>query len=239
MTDRTPSDPDTETQPHDRAAWPSDRAEPVEPAGHGIGSTSEEPDTASFSPAPDHRSDWAQARWADQAPTPERWFESAPAPGPAKPVAAPPRRGGGVGLVVAAALFSALLASGGTIVALTASGALNRQSPPVAGGVQNNANSATIKQPVTIDESSAIIDAAAKTGPSVVRIFTEGIDPNSVVQQEQQGVGSGVIFDANGWILTNRHVVAGTSSLQVETKDGTRYDGHVYGVDTLTDLAIV
>jgi S1-C subfamily serine protease len=154
-------------------------------------------------------------------------------------VAAPPRRGGGVGLVVAAALFSALLASGGTIVALTASGALNRQSPPVAGGVQNNANSATIKQPVTIDESSAIIDAAAKTGPSVVRIFTEGIDPNSVVQQEQQGVGSGVIFDANGWILTNRHVVAGTSSLQVETKDGTRYDGHVYGVDTLTDLAIV
>ena len=75
--------------------------------------------------------------------------------------------------------------------------------------------------------------------PSVVRIFTEGIDPNSIVQQPQEGVGSGIIFDPNGWILTNRHVVAGTSSLIVELKDGLRYDGKVYGVDTLTDLAVV
>ena len=94
-------------------------------------------------------------------------------------------------------------------------------------------------QPVTVDENSAIIDVAAKAGPSVVRIFTKGIDPNSPTQQEESGVGSGVIFDASGWILTNRHVVAGATNLVVQLKDGLRYDATVYGIDTLTDLAIV
>ena len=55
----------------------------------------------------------------------------------------------------------------------------------------------------------------------------------------EQGVGSGVIFDPNGWILTNRHVVAGSDKLTVELKDGTQYPGTIYGIDTLTDLAIV
>src|SRR4029078_5978198 len=43
----------------------------------------------------------------------------------------------------------------------------------------------------------------------------------------------------NVWILTTRHVVAGSNTLRVELKDGTQYDGTVYGIDTLTDLAIV
>jgi 2-alkenal reductase len=92
---------------------------------------------------------------------------------------------------------------------------------------------------VTVDESSAIIDVAAKAGPEVVRIFTKGIDPNSATQQEQDGVGSGIIFDANGWILTNRHVVASTTDLTAQLKDGTKYDATIYGIDTLTDLAII
>ncbi len=140
-------------------------------------------------------------------------------------------------LVLAAALAAAILSSGGTVVALTAVGAFDRTVAPAAIG--QNANSAGIKQPVTIDESSAIIDVAAKAGPSVVRIFTKGIDPTSATQQEQDGVGSGIIFDANGWVLTNRHVVAGTTDLVVQLKDGTRYDATSYGIDTLTDLAII
>jgi S1-C subfamily serine protease len=60
----------------------------------------------------------------------------------------------------------------------------------------------------------------------------------------ERGVGSGVIYDASGWILTNRHVVetqdqAIASELTVELKDGREFKGTVYGIDTLTDLAIV
>ena len=53
------------------------------------------------------------------------------------------------------------------------------------------------------------------------------------------GVGSGVIFDSNGWILTNHHVVEGGEKFDVELKDGRVLSGKVYGIDTLTDLAIV
>ena len=52
-------------------------------------------------------------------------------------------------------------------------------------------------------------------------------------------MGSGVIYDSNGWILTNRHVVEGGNEFQVELKDGRVLAGEVYGIDTLTDLAIV
>ena len=48
-----------------------------------------------------------------------------------------------------------------------------------------------------------------------------------------------MIFNSNGWILTNRHVVAGSTTVTVELKDGTEYTGTIYGIDTLTDLAIV
>jgi S1-C subfamily serine protease len=53
------------------------------------------------------------------------------------------------------------------------------------------------------------------------------------------GVGSGVIYDSNGWILTNHHVVEGGDKFDVELKDGRVLSGKVYGIDTLTDLAIV
>src|SRR5438309_179185 len=52
-------------------------------------------------------------------------------------------------------------------------------------------------------------------------------------------VGTGVTFESNGWILTNHHVVAGSDTLTVELTNGKTYPGTVYGVDTLTDLAIV
>jgi S1-C subfamily serine protease len=191
-------------------------------------------ETTSFSPPPEPRSDWASPRWTepDAPPTPEHWFETAPRPRVEH--VATSGRSGGAGVVFGAALLSAVLASGGTFVALTASGALDRPAPVA----RSNAADATVRQPITIDESSAIVDVAAKAGPAVVKITIEGVDPNSPDVQET-GVGSGVIFDPNGWILTNRHVVAGSNSLVVELQDGLRYDGTIYGIDTLTDLAIV
>jgi S1-C subfamily serine protease len=139
--------------------------------------------------------------------------------------------------VLAAALAAAVLASGGTLLALRASGALDRPATTATAG--GNPNATSVLQPVKLDESSAIIDVATKAGPSVVRIFEQGVDPNSVLPQQTEGIGSGIIFNANGWILTYRHVVAGANSLTVELKDGTKYAGKIYGVDTLTDLAIV
>ena len=55
----------------------------------------------------------------------------------------------------------------------------------------------------------------------------------------QRGQGSGVIFDAEGLVLTNAHVVEGADTLQVELTDGRSVEAKVVGKDSLTDLAVV
>ncbi len=202
-------------------------------------------------PAPGGASDaeqpfeWEEARAYSPGPAPDPWpawtrAEAPPVRDPvARPVVAPVeprRRTPGVGTVVLASLISATLASGGTFLALDAAGVLDRTAAPSSVGTGSTVGT---NQSVKLSESSAIIEAAAKVGPAVVRIVVEGTDTTAFGEVIPEGVGSGVIYDSRGWILTNRHVVTGSSSLVVELKDGREFDGTVYGVDTLTDLAIV
>ena len=206
----------------------------------------------SYAPATDRRPAWAATEVdAEQAarPTPERWFEpareEAGAGGWIPPVPAGAPRGGGrvrgafVGVIVAASLVSATLASVGTYGLLRVSGSLDKPTPsPVA--VQ--AQTVTAPQPIVIDEQSAITTAAAKVSPAIVTITESGAagNPNDPFGQiPSTGIGSGVIFDSNGWIVTNKHVVAGSTQLQVALQDGRQFSGTIYGIDTLTDLAIV
>jgi len=88
---------------------------------------------------------------------------------------------------------------------------------------------------VRIDESSAVIEAVDQVTPAVVTIQSSG----GGVLGTSSGTGSGFIYDADGWILTNRHVVEDASELLVVLNDGRQFPGETYGIDTLTDLAIV
>jgi serine protease Do len=175
-------------------------------------------------------------------------FEPAPfEPAPTEPVSREPRapsaaRPAGRSTIVLTALLSAVLASGGTVAILEGTGTLHPAAAPASSPTTPGLATGSV---VRIDESSAVVDAAAKVSPAVVRITASGVttDPFGGSIPEQ-GVGSGLIFDAAGWILTNRHVVQTggntiASELTVELKDGTQYKGTVYGVDSLTDLAIV
>ena len=209
----------------------------------------------SFSPSPEARPEWARQAWLDPAPpataapstAAASGSASQPDPVPTQPVdtrprtPAPPSRGGGLGPVVAAAALSAVLASGGTVLLLDGTGALDGRG---AAGNPTLQPLAT-RGPVPIEDSSSVVNAAANVSPAVVRILVEGISTDvfgGIIPET--GVGSGVIYDAAGWILTNRHVVetqdgSVATTLTVELKDGRELDGTVYGVDTLTDLAIV
>jgi S1-C subfamily serine protease len=250
----TPADPATAATPDSQATpsspatggptWPA--ATPAAPGGASIDPWAPSPSTVEpgdpsldrFAPSPEPRADWARS-WSDTPPvTPERWYEPAPTPAPATAVPTPARKSRGGSSLLAAALLSAVLASGGTVLALSAAGALDRPAAPVATSAQGT-NVGTL-QPLAIDEQSATIAVAAKVSPAVVRITVTGTanDGNNGVIPAT-GVGSGVIFDSNGWILTNHHVVEGGEKFDVELKDGRTLQGTVYGIDTLTDLAIV
>lgn len=201
-------------------------AGPVQPLGTPV---------ERYSPEPEALPEWSRQDVSPAPTTPERWYEPAPAVATA-PAAAAARRGSGFGTILGAALLSAVLASSGTFLALSASGALDRDAAAPAASVGTTVGSS---QPVTIDESSATIDVAAAASPAVVRITTRGSATTDFGVIPESGVGSGVIYDAAGWILTNRHVVEGSDELQVELNDGRTFTGTVYGIDTLTDLAIV
>ena len=242
------ADPGDLTERHSVAPVDPAVAAPITPASTtGSTAPATEPQSARvepygapadhYTPAAEPRADWARAWDATPPVTPERWYEPAPTPAPTSPAATTARRSRG-GSLLAVSLLSAVLASGGTVLALGATGALERGG--VAAPPATPATNVGTVQPVAIDESSATIAVAAKVSPAVVKIRVTGsADAGNIGVIPATGVGSGVIFDSNGWILTNHHVVEGGEKFDVELKDGRVLSGTVYGIDTLTDLAIV
>lgn len=85
-----------------------------------------------------------------------------------------------------------------------------------------------------------IANVASKVGPSVVAIDTQAQTQSLYGTQTQEGAGSGVIISSDGYILTNKHVIANSTQVSVTTSDGTVYDNvTVVGTDPLNDLAFL
>ena len=82
---------------------------------------------------------------------------------------------------------------------------------------------ARARQTVHVDESSAVITATDKVMPAVVTIDSSS---SGAPRPDAAGIGSGFIFDANGWILTNQHVVDGADTLNVQLNDGSHLPRH-------------
>ena len=101
--------------------------------------------------------------------------------------------------------------------------------------------------------SAAPAAVPAPAAPGSVRSVVERVRPAVVQITNQQivldqrgrsaiapaGVGSGVIYDARGLILTNNHVIAGARSLTVALPDGRTYSATLLGGDAQMDLAVV
>jgi len=79
--------------------------------------------------------------------------------------------------------------------------------------------------------------------PSVVEITTEQMVTTSYGfwggQQIVSGAGSGVIFTADGYIITNAHVVEGAQQITVKLNDGTTYNATLVGADSQSDIAVI
>lgn len=66
-----------------------------------------------------------------------------------------------------------------------------------------------------------------------------GKQKRSVRTPKQQGSGSGVIISADGYIVTNNHVVADADELTVTLNDNKEYSARIIGTDKTTDLALI
>jgi len=86
------------------------------------------------------------------------------------------------------------------------------------------------------DSFGRIPELVKKAQPSIVTVFSERSDARAGTGQ---GVGSGVIYRSDGIILTNHHVVADASRIEVAFADGSRIPGQLTATDADTDLAVI
>lgn len=86
-----------------------------------------------------------------------------------------------------------------------------------------------------------VVQAVKSASPAIVGITNKAFMRDNFNQRVlvERGAASGVIFDANGYIVTNNHVVDGAQSISVSFADGRTLDGKVVGTDPATDLAVV
>jgi serine protease Do len=191
----------------------------------------ERDDTAAQPPEPDQPPEPEVQRFGPPPSQPTRATWDTPAWSGASPNQRQPREGRSLGVapVVTIALVTAIVSgslSAAAVTNLLRPGSSSLSSEPTGSAVSQ----------VHIDESSAVITAVARVMPAVVVIESRS---NGGVLGGANGTGSGFIFDSNGWILTNKHVVAGADEISVQLNDSRVFTGRVYGIDTLTDLAIV
>ena len=85
-----------------------------------------------------------------------------------------------------------------------------------------------------------LADMVDEISPSVVEVFTETKQVSSWFREYvTEGAGSGVVLTENGYIVTNHHVIDGTSSIKVRLNDGQTYSAALAGTDAKTDLAVL
>ena len=160
--------------------------------------------------------------------------EPAPPPRPDGPVAdrdpRPTRQGGrGLAGLFGASLLAAILASTGTAAVLTGTAAPATTPAPTA-------NTRAVNTAPDTEDITGVVATARK---SVVTITADGLTSNGPFSVPTTGVGSGLILTANGYILTNRHVVENSRTLTVTLMDGRDLAASVVRISDTTDLALI
>jgi serine protease DegS len=97
-------------------------------------------------------------------------------------------------------------------------------------------------------QSGSFAPAVRRSAPAVVSIFTRRLERPAGIEQLpgarvrprfSDGLGSGVIVDADGHIITNQHVIQNSAQIRVQLADGRETAAQVVGRDPDTDLAVL
>ena len=142
------------------------------------------------------------------------------------------RRGPGWFALVASVVVASLLGAGGAVGAIKAldarDGGASQRSSAAPTAIATGSTTKTVNSAGQAPDWEAV---SAAVSNAVVSI--------AVATDKGEALGSGVIFDKEGHIITNNHVVAGASKIQVTLADGRVYDAETTGTDPATDLAVI
>jgi serine protease DegQ len=92
-------------------------------------------------------------------------------------------------------------------------------------------------------QNASASQAPASTGPidpfGPVVTIVKNVQPSVVTVETENGLGSGIIYDPNGYIVTNNHVVASGTTYTVSFASGEQLPATVVGTDPTTDVAVL
>lgn len=130
---------------------------------------------------------------------------------------------------------------GGVLAVLVAAGIFVAGcSSDEPGPKQENVAQSPPQAQASIPDGEPVARVASQVEPSVVQVNIEAIQTTPFGgQQEARGLGSGVIYRKDGYIITNNHVVADASQVNVAFADGTTERGEVVGSDPRTEIGVV
>lgn len=110
----------------------------------------------------------------------------------------------------------------------------------------NNSSKTTISLNTDKDHNNlkfakhSITEVVERVAPSVVSIVTASLDSSWFGRLERSGAGTGVILSADGYILTNKHVINNANKVTIITSDGESYESaRVIFKDPFNDLAFI
>ena len=184
---------------------------------------------------------WAATTPVASPPAPPTWMAGTPTAtlegaAPADAGSARPRRRTPA-TILGAAVLSALLASGSTLAIVEL--ALPHGATPTAAATPN-ANATAQGGAGTTLQAEDITSVVAAAKDSVVTLTSQiATNRGPFGDGTATGIGSGIILTADGYVLTNRHVVEGTQSLTATLADGAEYPASVVTISDKTDLALV
>ncbi|MFB0533389.1 MAG: S1C family serine protease [Anaerolineae bacterium] len=94
---------------------------------------------------------------------------------------------------------------------------------------------------ITLQEESATTEVVKKVGPAVVTVVNLKMPQWDFWDDltQPRSLGSGVIIDPQGYVVTNNHVVEGNESLSVIMASGDKKDAELIGTDAFSDLAVL
>ncbi len=147
------------------------------------------------------------------------------------------QRSRGMATIFGAAILSAVLAAGGTAALVT--GPLAPKTSNPATGAPPAVTVAAGSSAAPAASADALPDVVAAVRNSVVTITSQGFSSRGFSQIPSTGVGSGIVLTADGYILTNKHVVASSQSLTVELADGEQFPATIIKQSTDKDLALI
>ena len=165
------------------------------------------------------------------APTGESFYAASKATG-ADSGTTRRRRGPGWFALVASVLVASLLGAGGAVTAVRYMDAR---------GGHASSHSSTAPTAIATGSTTKTVNSAgqAPDWEAVSAAVSNAVVSIAVATDKGEALGSGVIFDKEGHIITNNHVVAGASKIQVTLADGRVYDAETTGTDPATDLAVI